>query len=72
MLNKKITVLVADDHPLVRKGLIMVLKTLGIKNILEAEDGNQAVEICEKHSYTAKRTEATHHRCTSSFYFVCG
>jgi DNA-binding NarL/FixJ family response regulator len=44
-----IHVLIADDHPVVRRGLSFVLKPkYGIKIIGEAEDGVQAVELAQK------------------------
>lgn len=50
-MTKKITVLIADDHPLVRKALKTVIGSLGIAGtILEAGDGKEALEIELKHA----------------------
>ncbi|MFD1001688.1 response regulator [Ohtaekwangia kribbensis] len=47
----RLNLLVADDHPLFRKGLIAVLKSLGISGVLyEAEDGVEVLEVCRKQS----------------------
>lgn len=48
-MKKKLTVLLADDHPLVRKGMASLLKGMGIADIiLEAGDGKEALEISMK------------------------
>jgi len=42
---KKIKVILAEDHTIVRKGLLSLLKTeTGIEVVAEAEDGRQAIE----------------------------
>jgi YesN/AraC family two-component response regulator len=41
-------VLVADDEPHIRKFVGMILKQLGIKTILEAANGQEAVEAFER------------------------
>ncbi|MBD3415047.1 MAG: response regulator [Candidatus Aminicenantes bacterium] len=47
---KPITVLLAEDHTIVRKGLRSLLsQTQGIKVIGEAENGREAVKLVEKH-----------------------
>ncbi|HZD58248.1 MAG TPA: response regulator transcription factor [Anaerolineales bacterium] len=46
-----ITVIVADDHHLVRKGIRGLLEEAGdIEVVAEAEDGQQAVELVERHA----------------------
>ena len=45
---KKIRILVADDHAIVRMGLIALLATDGdIEVVGEAEDGREAVKLAE-------------------------
>jgi DNA-binding NarL/FixJ family response regulator len=45
-----ITVIIADDHNLVRQGIRALLeKAPDIKIIAEASDGQQAVELCEQY-----------------------
>lgn len=45
-MNNKINILIADDHPIIRQGLISVLKNeAGIENIEEAKDGIEALEL---------------------------
>ena len=44
-----ITVLVCDDSPLVRKKLAEILGKVGIAGILNAEDGESAVEMYREH-----------------------
>jgi len=39
-------VLVVDDHPLFRMGLVMALRSEGFEVVGEAENGRQAVERC--------------------------
>jgi DNA-binding NarL/FixJ family response regulator len=42
-------VLVADDHPLVRKGLADLLREQEkIEIVLEAGDGSEAVDLCQR------------------------
>jgi len=46
---KRITVLLADDHTIIREGLRLLLRTASDMQILaEAENGHQAVEQAEK------------------------
>jgi DNA-binding NarL/FixJ family response regulator len=45
-----ITVLVADDHEVVRTGLARLLEDSGITIVAEAENGEQAVEMTLKHN----------------------
>jgi DNA-binding NarL/FixJ family response regulator len=48
---RMITVVLADDHHLVRKGIRGLLEeTEDIEVIAEAEDGQQAIELVEKHA----------------------
>jgi DNA-binding NarL/FixJ family response regulator len=47
-MTEPVTVLIADDHPMVRQGLHLTLGTLpGIEVIGEATTGQQAVELAE-------------------------
>jgi NarL family two-component system response regulator LiaR len=49
-MNERIKVLLVDDHLVVRKGLIHVLnKEPDIKIIAEAETGEEAIYLCQKH-----------------------
>jgi len=41
-----VRVLVVDDHPLFRMGLVMALRSEGFEVVGEAENGRQAVERC--------------------------
>jgi DNA-binding NarL/FixJ family response regulator len=48
-MTEQLTVLVADDHPLFRKGLRALLDSLpGVEVVGEATDGNEAVRLAEK------------------------
>lgn len=48
--NPKIRILLADDHMVVRKGLIHVLGSAAdIEIIAEAESGEEALFLCQKH-----------------------
>ena len=45
-----ITVLIADDHPLVREGLAAIFKSQNdIRVIAEASNGEEALELCNRH-----------------------
>src|SRR5688572_3412661 len=44
----KISLLVADDHPVVRQGVAAMLKGSDIQVVAEAETGNQAIEQAMK------------------------
>jgi DNA-binding NarL/FixJ family response regulator len=45
-----ITVVIADDHPVVRQGLVEVFKfQTDIKVVAEATDGEAALEMCKQH-----------------------
>jgi two-component system NarL family response regulator len=45
-----ITVVIADDHPVVREGLAAIFKSQkDIKVVGEASDGEEAVELCNRH-----------------------
>ena len=46
-----ISVLIADDHPVVREGLAAIFKTQkDIKVVAEATNGEEALELCNQHS----------------------
>ncbi|MBO6229012.1 MAG: response regulator [Ruminiclostridium sp.] len=45
MKISEITVMLCDDSPLIRKKLAEMLSRIGITNIINAEDGEQAVDI---------------------------
>lgn len=48
-LSSPIRVVVADDHPIVRAGLVGILSSdRGVRIVGEAEDGQQAVELIRK------------------------
>jgi two-component system, NarL family, response regulator len=45
-----ITVVIADDHPVVREGLVEVFKSqTDIKVVAEATDGEDTLEMCKQH-----------------------
>jgi DNA-binding NarL/FixJ family response regulator len=45
-MNKKLKILIADDHPLMREGLKIVLQELPLtKTLFEARDGGEAIKI---------------------------
>lgn len=47
--TKVITVLIADDHPVVREGLVAIFKSQkDIKIIAEATNGEEACELCKQ------------------------
>ncbi len=41
---QELKILVADDHPLMRKGMVSFLNSLKFENILEAENGRKALQ----------------------------
>jgi len=43
MLNKNSTIMVVDDMRIMRKSVIMLLKSMGYTNFIEAENGADAV-----------------------------
>src|SRR5882757_3794758 len=46
-----IRVLIADDHPVVREGLVAILKSQkDIKVVAEAASGEETLELCDQHS----------------------
>ena len=45
MKISELTVMLCDDSPLIRKKLAEMLSRIGITNIINAEDGEQAVDI---------------------------
>ena len=50
MKISEITVLICDDSPLIRKKLSEILGKVGISDIIQAEDGEQAVEKYKENS----------------------
>jgi len=45
-----ITVVIADDHPVVREGLVAIFKSqTDIKVVAEATNGQEALELCSHH-----------------------
>jgi two-component system, NarL family, response regulator len=49
--TKVISVLIADDHPVVREGLAAIFKSQkDIKVVAEATNGEEALELCNQHS----------------------
>ncbi|MFY0600966.1 MAG: response regulator transcription factor [Cyclobacteriaceae bacterium] len=48
-MEQNINILIADDHTLYRKGMVMLLKTFpGIKNIWDVENGQLAVDFVKE------------------------
>ncbi len=48
--NQKVTVVVADDHPIFREGLVRALTGSGLVEVIaEAEDGPSALESIKQH-----------------------
>lgn len=45
--------LIADDHPLFRLGLVMALRALGFGRVDEAVDGQHAIDLCRGRRYHA-------------------
>lgn len=50
MINKEAKILVVDDMGMIRKSIIKHLSTLGYKNIVEACNGFEAVDVFKKES----------------------
>jgi two-component system NarL family response regulator len=49
--TKVISVLIADDHPVVREGLAAIFKSQkDIKVVAEATNGEEALELCDQHA----------------------
>ncbi|MFO7447290.1 MAG: response regulator transcription factor [Ignavibacteriaceae bacterium] len=49
--NKRISVVIADDHPIFRKGLITILQNNNdFEIICETDNGNDAAELIEKYN----------------------
>lgn len=48
--NRKIRILIADDHQIVRQGFIMFLSAFDdLELVAEASNGQEAVELCAQH-----------------------
>mgnify|MGYP001038808055 CR=1 FL=1 len=49
-MSDSITILIVDDHPIVRKGLrTLLLSEADIQTVYEAENGLQAIQIVQQH-----------------------
>ncbi len=49
-MNRVITLVVAEDHPVTRAGTVKMLEGLfGLQVVAEAEDGLQALELCRQY-----------------------
>jgi DNA-binding NarL/FixJ family response regulator len=49
-LEPRITIVVVDDHPVVRNGLVSLLRTIpGLEVVGEAADGETAVQVVDEH-----------------------
>jgi DNA-binding NarL/FixJ family response regulator len=49
-VSERIRILIADDHHVVRQGLVALLKTIdGLEVVAEAADGRQAIDQFEEH-----------------------
>jgi DNA-binding NarL/FixJ family response regulator len=46
--GKAIRILLADDHPVVREGMVSILKAKDIKVIGEASDGEEACKLYDE------------------------
>ena len=46
--RKAIRILLADDHPVVREGMVSILKAKDIKVIGEASDGEEACKLYDE------------------------
>jgi len=52
MMNKKIKILIADDHPIIRQGLNSVLVQMPeVEKITEAKNGIEALELLRKNNF---------------------
>lgn len=50
-MNNEISVIVADDHPIIRQAVCMVLNnTANIKVVVEADNGRQAIDLVSRFS----------------------
>src|SRR5246127_3354236 len=48
--TQAITIVVADDHPVVREGLVAIFKSQkDMKVLAEATNGEEALELCNRH-----------------------
>ena len=49
--TKPISVLIADDHPLIREGLVVIFKNQKDMHVVaEAANGEEALQLCNQHS----------------------
>lgn len=49
-IESRITIVVVDDHPVVRNGVVALLRTIpGLEVVGEASDGETAVRVVEEH-----------------------
>jgi DNA-binding NarL/FixJ family response regulator len=48
-MNTRRTIVIADDHPLLRKGLRQMIEALPDTDVMEAENGEEALRIIREH-----------------------
>ena len=49
--GRQAAILVADDSEAVRTVIVLMLRSLGYRNVSEAEDGQEAIELIQKNTY---------------------
>ena len=57
MLPKNAKILIADDMPTIRDLVTTQLRSMGYENILEAQDGEQALSLLIRHSNSADKIQ---------------
>lgn len=48
-MKKNITIIIADDHTIIREGLAKILESEGFKVIAQASNGNKAISVIKEH-----------------------